>query len=327
MKKLHKTIVALFCVCVLLLAVSLAGCLGGEDEEEEEEISLDSDNDGMPDEWEILYGLDPNDPADALLDPDVDGLNNLEEHGTRTDPNDPDTDDDTTNDGDDVDPLIDSVVVVQFTHYKMEDPGDIGTEVDVYFKIRLNDVELTSDIIYYDTDEGEIPVDFTSFFDIPDDTKVVDIVFSFFDSDLFFDDKLDCSEYGNTCDLKYSIENHSWWGDTNNGTTSGEYDGSVGTDEDDITIKFTIFDSIGNADEIAEILEASGSEAGMEDFNELVRYYGHVILDEVIQWCLDNPEKFLYRGGWSTVVGIGLIILGVAIYLYEDAHLQNEDDP
>jgi hypothetical protein len=63
----------------------------------------------------------------------------------------------------------------------------------------------------------------------------------------------------------------------------------------------------------------------MEDFNELVRYHGHIILDEVIQWCLDNPEKFLYKGGWSTIVGIGLIILGVAIYLYEDYHLENED--
>ena len=65
----------------------------------------------------------------------------------------------------------------------------------------------------------------------------------------------------------------------------------------------------------------------MEDFNELVRYHGHVILDEGIQWRLDNPEKFLYRGGWSAVVGIGLIILGVAIYLYEEGHLQNEDSP
>ncbi len=65
----------------------------------------------------------------------------------------------------------------------------------------------------------------------------------------------------------------------------------------------------------------------MEDFNELVRYHGHVILDEVIDWCLAHPEKFLYRGGWSTVIGIGLIILGVAIFLYDDYYLQNEDGP
>ncbi len=324
---MKKTITTLFCALVLLLAVAFTGCLGGDEEDKKEEVVLDSDGDGMPDEWELLYGLNPEDPSDAVLDGDNDGLNNLEEHGTRTVPTDPDTDDDTTKDGDDVDPLLDSVIVMQFTHYAMNDPGDMGTEVDVYFKISLNGVELTSDIIYYDTDEGEIPVDFTSFCDIPDDTKEVDIVFSFFDSDLFFDDKLDCSKYGNTCDLKYSIENHSWWGDKNIGETSGEWDGSTDSDEDDITIKFTIFDSIGNADEIEQILVESGSENGMDDFNELVRYHGHVILDEVIDWCLAHPEKFLYRGGWSTVIGIGLIILGVAIFLYEGTHLQNEDGP
>ena len=34
----------------------------------------DSDSDGMPDGWELSYGLDPTDPWDALLDGDVDGL-------------------------------------------------------------------------------------------------------------------------------------------------------------------------------------------------------------------------------------------------------------
>jgi hypothetical protein len=33
----------------------------------------DSDQDGMPDLWEILHGLNPNDPGDALEDPDCDG--------------------------------------------------------------------------------------------------------------------------------------------------------------------------------------------------------------------------------------------------------------
>ena len=34
----------------------------------------DSDNDGMPDGWEVANGLDPTDPWDALLDMDGDGL-------------------------------------------------------------------------------------------------------------------------------------------------------------------------------------------------------------------------------------------------------------
>jgi len=39
----------------------------------------DDDNDGMPDEWEILHGLDPL-TDDASLDPDGDGITNLDEY-------------------------------------------------------------------------------------------------------------------------------------------------------------------------------------------------------------------------------------------------------
>ena len=48
---------------------------------------LDSDGDGMTDDWEIYYGLNPNDPSDASLDLDGDGLTNLEEFLEGTDPN------------------------------------------------------------------------------------------------------------------------------------------------------------------------------------------------------------------------------------------------
>ena len=50
----------------------------------------DSDNDGMPDSWEIQYGLDPNND-DAGIDSDDDGFTNLEEYRARTDPKDPDS--------------------------------------------------------------------------------------------------------------------------------------------------------------------------------------------------------------------------------------------
>jgi len=39
----------------------------------------DSDGDGMPDEWEISRGLNPDDPADGVLDPDGDGYTHLED--------------------------------------------------------------------------------------------------------------------------------------------------------------------------------------------------------------------------------------------------------
>lgn len=62
----------------------------------------DEDNDGMPNNWEAIHGLNPSDPSDAPLDPDGDGLTNLEEYINGTDPNDPDTDNGGTNDGDEV---------------------------------------------------------------------------------------------------------------------------------------------------------------------------------------------------------------------------------
>jgi subtilisin family serine protease len=40
---------------------------------------LDTDNDGMPDYWELLYQFNPLDPGDAALDADGDGISNLQE--------------------------------------------------------------------------------------------------------------------------------------------------------------------------------------------------------------------------------------------------------
>ena len=48
---------------------------------------LDTDNDGMADEWEALNGLDSADAADANSDADEDGLTALEEFEGDTDPN------------------------------------------------------------------------------------------------------------------------------------------------------------------------------------------------------------------------------------------------
>jgi pectate lyase len=46
----------------------------------------DSDSDGMPDEWERRFGLNPSDPSDANLDKDHDGYANVEEYLNATDP-------------------------------------------------------------------------------------------------------------------------------------------------------------------------------------------------------------------------------------------------
>jgi hypothetical protein len=63
-------------------------------------ICVDWDGDGMPDDWEILYGLDPT-VDDSMQDYDNDGLTNLEEYENGTDPFNTDTDGDGIPDGED----------------------------------------------------------------------------------------------------------------------------------------------------------------------------------------------------------------------------------
>ncbi len=71
----------------------------------------DRDNDGLPDRWEDLYGLDKTNPADAGEDYDLDGVSNKEEflHGTL--PFNADTDGGGESDGSEIangrDPLYD----------------------------------------------------------------------------------------------------------------------------------------------------------------------------------------------------------------------------
>ncbi len=47
---------------------------------------VDSDHDGAPDQWEILYGFNPNEPADGSQDADGDGYTNVEEFLNNTIP-------------------------------------------------------------------------------------------------------------------------------------------------------------------------------------------------------------------------------------------------
>jgi hypothetical protein len=52
--------------------------VGGWPQYRQAQPPQDSDNDGIPDAWEIAHGLNPNDPADAKLDRD--GYTNIEEY-------------------------------------------------------------------------------------------------------------------------------------------------------------------------------------------------------------------------------------------------------
>jgi hypothetical protein len=54
-------------------------------------VLADSDNDGLPDQWEAVHGLRTNDPGDARLDFDLDGYSNAQEYVAGTDPQDSDS--------------------------------------------------------------------------------------------------------------------------------------------------------------------------------------------------------------------------------------------
>lgn len=64
---------------------------------------LDTDGDGMPDEWEIMYGFNPDDPLDASLDSDNDGISNSQEFSIGTNPTSRDSDEDGWYDGQELD--------------------------------------------------------------------------------------------------------------------------------------------------------------------------------------------------------------------------------
>ena len=86
----------------------------------------DSDNDGMPNEWELTFNLDPNNPDDALSDLDNDGLNNREEYLRGTLPNNSDSDNDNIQDREELnqfsDPRDHTSTPPFFTHAPNYDP-------------------------------------------------------------------------------------------------------------------------------------------------------------------------------------------------------------
>ena len=58
----------------------------GEKQKEEKKVVVDADGDGLPDEWERRYGMNPSDASDADADADGDGFTNKEEYLAKTDP-------------------------------------------------------------------------------------------------------------------------------------------------------------------------------------------------------------------------------------------------
>jgi uncharacterized repeat protein (TIGR01451 family) len=72
-------------------------------------VFSDRDHDGMPDQWEVDNGLNPDDASDAPQDPDGDGMTNLQEYQAGTNPH-------------------DAGSVLRITHVEM-----VGREMHIFF--------------------------------------------------------------------------------------------------------------------------------------------------------------------------------------------------
>lgn len=115
-------------------------------------VANDDDEDGLPNDFEIVNGLDPNDPVDALEDIDMDKLNNLGEFGSGTDLRIADTDNDGLDDGEEVNETNTNPLLADSDGDLLLDPLEIaaGTNPDVFdddLSTALSSIEVDPDTV------------------------------------------------------------------------------------------------------------------------------------------------------------------------------------
>jgi hypothetical protein len=121
------------------------------------DVSADSDSDGMPDDWETHFGLNPSSSGDAQSGLDGDGLVNLDEYLAGTDPNDTDTDHDGMDDDWEVDNSLDPL-----------DPSDCDLDLDGDDHTNLGEYLHESD----PNDVSSVPSANITI-DVPDDVSII----------------------------------------------------------------------------------------------------------------------------------------------------------
>lgn len=107
----------------------------GETQPEPEKVAVDTDGDGLPDDWETKYGLDVA-QNDADADKDGDGFTNAEEHAAGTDPSDKNSHPDYFDSLRLVLPLKETVLPFYLRSY-MKTPG--GIKLEFFDPKRRND--------------------------------------------------------------------------------------------------------------------------------------------------------------------------------------------
>ncbi|HEX7027674.1 MAG TPA: Ig-like domain-containing protein, partial [Gammaproteobacteria bacterium] len=127
----------------------------------------DIDGDGLPDDFEMQNGLNPNDPVDAAEDQDGDGLSALEEFNLGTDVNSADSDTDGIDDGEEIIAGEDGFVTNPLLRDSDGDGVADGLELDlttdptdpnsVNYETLLVSLEVTPNtgVLFYNVIDGE----------------------------------------------------------------------------------------------------------------------------------------------------------------------------
>ncbi|MCP4993628.1 MAG: hypothetical protein GY934_07570, partial [Gammaproteobacteria bacterium] len=123
----------------------------------------DSDEDGLPDDFEQANGLDPNDPVDAFEDADGDGLSALDEYQAGTEVNNTDTDGDDISDGEEAiegnDGFITNPLLADSDNDGINDGLEVAVGTD---PTDINDVNLGASIAGLDVDPESVVITFNS---------------------------------------------------------------------------------------------------------------------------------------------------------------------
>ncbi|MEE2730782.1 MAG: M4 family metallopeptidase [Pseudomonadota bacterium] len=187
----------------------------------------DVDNDGLPNHWEVQYGLNPEDPADASLDQDGDGASNLQEFEYGSNPTLTHSDADNLNDGVEINQYGTSPVQADTDGDEMDDGFEVAMGLDP-----LDPADAAQDLDgdgYTNLEEFRLGTDPTD----PDDfLEPIALMFESFETELPAD-----------WEISSSNSSGAGWGINSGWSTHGSqsFAASGLADNQSATLRFTLF--------------------------------------------------------------------------------------
>jgi hypothetical protein len=129
---------------------------------------IDSDGDGLPDEFEVRYGTDPLDPAspDVRQDVDGDGLDWLQEWAAGTDPLVADTDGDGMTDGQEVALGTDPLHPGPTSTILLSGPSPVFGQILFSFDVAGSTADVNGIRVYFGPRPGTLPGDYAGHADL-----------------------------------------------------------------------------------------------------------------------------------------------------------------